>query len=79
LSIYFEESLSRAHGNFEEPNKFLHSSTITVFFIIKTYYNYTKNAYNYYISNIELLEECYEEVKVEVTGAVATWCLKGRS
>jgi len=46
LSINLEENLSRANGNFEEPNKVLQSSTI-----IKAYYNYTINAYNYYISN----------------------------
>jgi hypothetical protein len=31
LSINFEENLSRAHGNLEEPNEFLQSSKITVF------------------------------------------------
>ena len=30
LSIHFEEILSRAHGSFEEPNKFLLSSAINI-------------------------------------------------
>ena len=40
LSINFEEILSPAHGNFEEPNKVLESSTITInyrVFIIKAF------------------------------------------
>jgi len=79
LSTNIEEILSRAHGNFEEPNKFLQSSTITInyrVFIIKAYSNYTINSYNYCISNKVLVEECSKAANVEVTGAVATSSLK---
>jgi hypothetical protein len=44
--------------------------------IIKTYHNYTINGYNYCISNKVLLKECYKRENVEVTGAVATSCMK---
>ena len=41
LSTYFAEILPRAHGNFEEQNKFLHSSIIIINhrIIINTHYN----------------------------------------
>ena len=37
------------------------------------------DVYYYYISNKVFLAECYKEVNLAVTGAVATSCLKRRS
>ena len=75
-----EEILSRARGNFEEPNTVLEPSIINNYciIIINAYYNYyiINARYNYYISNEFLPEECDQEENVEVTGATTTFCLK---
>ena len=74
LSINFEESVSRANGNFEEQNMILEPSIILIsciiiimimiiIIIINAYYNCNciiNAKYNYYISNKDLLEECYK-------------------
>jgi hypothetical protein len=66
VSINFKETLSRAHGNFEEQNKVLEPSIININYciIINAYYNYIINVKdNYYTSNRGLPEECdMEEV-----------------
>jgi hypothetical protein len=73
LSINFEEILSRVRGNYEEQYKVLKTSVIINNYriiIIDECYKYIINAhYNYYISNKGLLEECYKEEYVAVTGA----------
>jgi hypothetical protein len=84
LSINLEEFLSSAHGNFEEQNKALELSIIIINYyiiiIIIAHYNYTTNAYyNWYISNIDLIEECDQEENLEVTEiatTTTTCCLK---
>ena len=77
FSVYFEEILSRAHGNIAERTKVLEPSIIIINFciiiiiiiIINAYYNDTINAqYNYCISNKGLLEECDRQQNVAVTG-----------
>ena len=52
---------------------------IIIIIIIIVINAYDNVQYNYYVSNKDLLEECSKEGNVEVTGAVTTFCLKGRS
>jgi hypothetical protein len=79
LSINLEEILSRAHGNFENQNRFLEFSVILInyyFIIIHKYCNYKLMRSVTCISKKGFIEECVKEGSLEVTWVATTSCLK---
>jgi len=81
-STNFKEILSCAHWNFEEQNKVLESSIISINYliiVINAYYNYIiKAQYSFNVSNKCLLKDSDKEENLEVSGAASTSCSKRR-